>query len=264
MLGFVRPLLPVGVACALIMVQPDFGTTAVVLATVMGLLFLGGVSVFSFARCLRPLRSPLAALIIVEPYRMQRVASFLGSVRRPLQLRLSAQPGADRPRPRRVVRGRPRQRHSEAVLLAGGAHRFPARRGRRGVRPARRAAGDRPVCLRDLARLRHRRRARARANAVRLLRGPRLRAAARACRPSSMSASTPVCCRPRAAAAVHELRQQRADRRRHGVAVLLRIDFELRRRRSSRSPRAASTVNGRFRRAVHGERGGRERGATWR
>jgi cell division protein FtsW len=76
MLGFVRPLLPVGVACALIMVQPDFGTTAVVLATVMGLLFLGGVSVFSFFALFTAVAVALAVLIISEPYRMERMASF--------------------------------------------------------------------------------------------------------------------------------------------------------------------------------------------
>jgi cell division protein FtsW len=47
--GFLRPMVPIGVACALIMLQPDFGTTAVILATVMGLLFLGGVSIMNFA-----------------------------------------------------------------------------------------------------------------------------------------------------------------------------------------------------------------------
>lgn len=75
-LGFMRPLLFVGIACALIMAQPDFGTTAVVLATVMGLLFLGGVSVFSFIGLFVGVAAALAALIIVEPYRMQRLTSF--------------------------------------------------------------------------------------------------------------------------------------------------------------------------------------------
>ena len=47
--GFVRPMILVGVAAALILKQPDFGTTAVMLATVMGLLFLGGASLLPFA-----------------------------------------------------------------------------------------------------------------------------------------------------------------------------------------------------------------------
>ena len=76
-IGFLRPMVPIGVACALIMVQPDFGTTAVILATVMGLLFLGGVRILSFVVLFLGVAVALAGLIIVEPYRLQRVTSFL-------------------------------------------------------------------------------------------------------------------------------------------------------------------------------------------
>ncbi|MGB5737310.1 MAG: putative lipid II flippase FtsW [Thiohalocapsa sp.] len=75
--GFLRPMVPIGVACALIMVQPDFGTTAVILATVMGLLFLGGVRILSFGVLFVGVAVALAGLIVVEPYRLQRVTSFL-------------------------------------------------------------------------------------------------------------------------------------------------------------------------------------------
>jgi cell division protein FtsW len=77
LVGFVRPLALIGVAGALIMVQPDFGTTAVILATSMGLLFLGGVSVVSFIVLGVLLLAGLAALIITEPYRLTRVISFI-------------------------------------------------------------------------------------------------------------------------------------------------------------------------------------------
>jgi cell division protein FtsW len=59
------------------MAQPDFGTTAVILATSMGLLFLGGVSVLSFVVLGLLLLGGLVALIIIEPYRLTRVVSFL-------------------------------------------------------------------------------------------------------------------------------------------------------------------------------------------
>lgn len=77
LMGFLRPMLLVGVAGALIMLQPDFGTTAVILATSMGLLFLGGVSVLSFVLLGLLMAVGLAVLIVIEPYRLERVTSFL-------------------------------------------------------------------------------------------------------------------------------------------------------------------------------------------
>jgi cell division protein FtsW len=75
--GFIRPMLLVGVAAVLILKQPDFGTTAVMLAAVMGLLFLGGVSVMPFAVLLGTVLTGLAVLVLTSPYRMKRVLSFL-------------------------------------------------------------------------------------------------------------------------------------------------------------------------------------------
>jgi len=75
--GFIKPLFLIGIACALIMAQPDFGTTAVLLATVLGLLFLGGVPIWQFAALLGFVAAALAALVIWEPYRMARVTSFV-------------------------------------------------------------------------------------------------------------------------------------------------------------------------------------------
>jgi cell division protein FtsW len=75
--GFIRPMLLIGVAAALTLMQPDFGTTAVMMATVMGLLFLGGASLLPFAFLLGAVLVGLVTLVIVSPYRMQRVVSFL-------------------------------------------------------------------------------------------------------------------------------------------------------------------------------------------
>jgi cell division protein FtsW len=75
--GFLRPMVPIGIACALIMAQPDFGTTAVILVTVMGLLFLGGVSILNFVLLFLTVVAALVVLIVIEPYRLTRVTSFL-------------------------------------------------------------------------------------------------------------------------------------------------------------------------------------------
>jgi cell division protein FtsW len=75
--GFIRPMLLIGAAATLILMQPDFGTTAVMLTTVMGLLFLGGASLLPFAVLIGAVATGLITLVIFSPYRMKRVISFL-------------------------------------------------------------------------------------------------------------------------------------------------------------------------------------------
>ncbi|WP_431520738.1 putative lipid II flippase FtsW [Chromatium okenii] len=75
--GFIRPMLLIGAAATLILMQPDFGTTAVMLTTVMGLLFLGGASLLPFAVLIGAVATGLVTLVIFSPYRMKRVISFL-------------------------------------------------------------------------------------------------------------------------------------------------------------------------------------------
>jgi len=75
--GFAKPMILLVMAAALIMQQPDFGTTAVLLATAMGMLFLGGVALWQFAVLLVSAGVVLAGLVIWSPYRLQRVTSFL-------------------------------------------------------------------------------------------------------------------------------------------------------------------------------------------
>jgi cell division protein FtsW len=59
------------------MAQPDFGTTAVLLATVLGLLFLGGAPVWQFAVLLGLVAALLTALVLWEPYRLERITTFI-------------------------------------------------------------------------------------------------------------------------------------------------------------------------------------------
>lgn len=75
--GFVKPMLLLVAACALIMLQPDFGTTAVLLATALGMLFLGGVPIWQFALLIAGAGLSLVGLVIFSPYRLQRVTAFL-------------------------------------------------------------------------------------------------------------------------------------------------------------------------------------------
>ena len=75
--GFIRPMILIGLAAALILKRPDFGTTTVMLATVMGLLFLGGVSVMPFAVLFGTVLVGLTFLVMTSEYRMRRILSFL-------------------------------------------------------------------------------------------------------------------------------------------------------------------------------------------
>jgi cell division protein FtsW len=75
--GFVKPILLLVVACALLMLQPDFGTTAILLMTAFGMLFLGGAPLWQFVLLLMLALGVLVALVWVSPYRLERVTTFL-------------------------------------------------------------------------------------------------------------------------------------------------------------------------------------------
>jgi len=75
--AFLRPMLLLVVACALIMLQPDFGTTFVLLCTALGMMFLGGAALWQFGALLVVAGAALIGLVITSPYRLQRVVAFL-------------------------------------------------------------------------------------------------------------------------------------------------------------------------------------------
>jgi len=75
--GFIKPMILLVLASTLIMIQPDFGTTTVLLVTALGMLFLGGVPVWQFLILIVLSGSALFTLVIFSPYRLQRVTTFL-------------------------------------------------------------------------------------------------------------------------------------------------------------------------------------------
>ncbi|MCB1773036.1 MAG: putative lipid II flippase FtsW [Gammaproteobacteria bacterium] len=75
--GFIKPLLLLLIACTLLMLQPDFGTTVVLLMTAFGMLFLGGAPLWQFAALLALAGGALTLLVLIEPYRLDRVKTFL-------------------------------------------------------------------------------------------------------------------------------------------------------------------------------------------
>ena len=61
----------------LLLLQPDFGSVVVISLTMMAMLFLGGVRLWHFMLCVVFAVTALAILIWIEPYRLQRIMSFL-------------------------------------------------------------------------------------------------------------------------------------------------------------------------------------------
>lgn len=79
------PLLPVvGVVCALIMLQPDLGTTVIVASTVLVLLFVAGARLRHLLVGVAGGGVLVLGLIYVEGYRWERLVSFLDPWRDPL------------------------------------------------------------------------------------------------------------------------------------------------------------------------------------
>ncbi|MEJ2452547.1 MAG: putative lipid II flippase FtsW [Candidatus Thiodiazotropha sp.] len=75
--GFAKPMLLLVITSSLILLQPDFGTTVVLFATALGMLFLGGVVLYQFAMLIGLAGAAGWALIYFSPYRWQRMTTFL-------------------------------------------------------------------------------------------------------------------------------------------------------------------------------------------
>ncbi|MGK2914997.1 MAG: FtsW/RodA/SpoVE family cell cycle protein, partial [Porticoccaceae bacterium] len=75
--GFARPMGILAVVVGLLIAEPDFGSSVVISATVLGMLFLAGVRLWQFVALLATGIAGLGLLVIVAPYRMQRWQTFL-------------------------------------------------------------------------------------------------------------------------------------------------------------------------------------------
>jgi cell division protein FtsW len=75
--GFLKPMALVGLIAILLMLEPDFGATAVIAATVLGMMFLGGVRLWQFGVLMLLTSGLAAALAVSSPYRVARLTSFV-------------------------------------------------------------------------------------------------------------------------------------------------------------------------------------------
>ena len=74
--AFIRPLLVVGVACALLLLEPDFGAASVLLASALGLLFISGVCLRNFTVVAVLTGIALVGIAFMSPYRVRRIFAF--------------------------------------------------------------------------------------------------------------------------------------------------------------------------------------------
>lgn len=75
--GVAKPALPLAFFVLLLILEPDFGAAVVLMGTVMGMIFLGGMKFGQFLLVVTGCLSVIATLAVVQPYRMQRLQTFL-------------------------------------------------------------------------------------------------------------------------------------------------------------------------------------------
>ena len=75
--GILPILIIIGLVFGLIMLQPDFGTGTIIVMSVMGLLFVGGMNMSFMSKGILVGIVGVIILILMAPYRLQRILSFL-------------------------------------------------------------------------------------------------------------------------------------------------------------------------------------------
>ena len=75
--GFIKPFMVLGPMAWLLIIEPDFGATVVLMGAATGMLFLGGVGLFRFTLLFGSLGALGGLLVLFEPYRLQRLTGFL-------------------------------------------------------------------------------------------------------------------------------------------------------------------------------------------
>lgn len=74
--GFVKPMLVVLICVGLLLLEPDFGASVVMMAAAMAMLFLAGTPLLTFAAMFSVAAAGAVLLVVMEPYRLKRLLSF--------------------------------------------------------------------------------------------------------------------------------------------------------------------------------------------
>lgn len=75
--GLLKPMLLVSAIAGLLLIQPDFGSSAVIMIVVLAMAAATGARIRYLAVCGFLVAFCMGSLVAISPYRMQRIASFL-------------------------------------------------------------------------------------------------------------------------------------------------------------------------------------------
>jgi len=75
--GFLKPLGLLLVAAVLLLLEPDFGATVVLMTTALVMMFMAGVSLWKFGGLIALAGTAFASLAIFSPYRLNRLTAFI-------------------------------------------------------------------------------------------------------------------------------------------------------------------------------------------
>ncbi|WP_251358008.1 putative lipid II flippase FtsW [Kangiella sp. TOML190] len=75
--GFMKPLILIALIVGLLLLQPDFGSSAVIVATALAMLFLAGARLWQFVTLSLGVGAVMAVVVLKAPYRVKRLVSFL-------------------------------------------------------------------------------------------------------------------------------------------------------------------------------------------
>jgi len=76
-MGFAKPMALVGLTCFLLLLEPDFGASVVMLTISLAVLFIAGARLRDFLASSLVVILGLAALALLSPYRLKRLTGFL-------------------------------------------------------------------------------------------------------------------------------------------------------------------------------------------
>jgi len=74
--GVIKPAFPLALYMFVLIMEPDYGATVVLVGTVMGMIFLGGMRPLQFFILVGVAGSLVSALAVSQSYRMERLKSF--------------------------------------------------------------------------------------------------------------------------------------------------------------------------------------------
>ena len=75
-MAFIKPMLVVGLTVVLLLAEPDFGASAVILGTTLMMLFVAGSSIMPFLAILAFLIISAGLLVVFQEYRWERIIAY--------------------------------------------------------------------------------------------------------------------------------------------------------------------------------------------